>query len=114
MRLISSRHTAELSAFVRRSTPARCFLPKFETKASISRKPGNRLQHAGSIKSGQLCLIDNIGQDAYWILMAINFLGLEMVVLFWPETKGISLEHMDTIFGQVDMVRHTKGNIPVL
>jgi len=27
-----------------------------------------------------------------------------MVFLFWPETKGISLEHMDQIFGEVDKV----------
>jgi hypothetical protein len=44
--------------------------------------------------------------------MAINLLGLTMVVLFWPETKGISLEHMDIIFGQVDMVEAYKGEHP--
>lgn len=26
------------------------------------------------------------------------------VVLFWPETKGISLEHMDRLFGGIDRV----------
>jgi hypothetical protein len=57
-------------------------------------------------------MFDNIGHDAYWILMAINLLGLAMVVLFWPETEGISLEHMDTIFGQVDMVEAYKGEHP--
>jgi hypothetical protein len=57
-------------------------------------------------------MFDNICHDAYWILMAINLLGLAMVVLFWPETKGISLEHMDTIFGQVDMVEAYKGEHP--
>ena len=36
--------------------------------------------------------------------MGINLLGLIVVLLFWPETKGISLEHMDKIFGQVDKV----------
>jgi hypothetical protein len=54
-------------------------------------------------------MFDKVGHDAYWILMAINLLGLAMVVLFWPETKGISLEHMDAIFGQVDMVEAYKG-----
>jgi hypothetical protein len=29
-------------------------------------------------------------------------------VLFWPETKGISLEHMDRIFGEVDKVEAFK------
>jgi MFS family permease len=49
-------------------------------------------------------MFDNVGHDAYWILMGINLIGLVVVVLFWPETKGISLEHMDKIFGQVDKV----------
>ena len=49
-------------------------------------------------------MFDNIGHNAYWILMGINLIGLTVVVLFWPETKGISLEHMDKIFGQVDKV----------
>lgn len=49
-------------------------------------------------------MFDNVGHDAYWILMGINLIGLIVVVLFWPETKGISLEHMDQIFGQVDKV----------
>jgi hypothetical protein len=49
-------------------------------------------------------MFDNVGHDAYWILMGINLIGLIVVVLFWPETKGISLEHMDRIFGQVDKV----------
>lgn len=49
-------------------------------------------------------MFDNVGHDAYWILMGINLIGLIVVVLFWPETKGISLEHMDKIFGQIDKV----------
>lgn len=39
-------------------------------------------------------MFDNVGHNAYWILVAINALGCAMVFLFWPETKGISLEHM--------------------
>jgi hypothetical protein len=49
-------------------------------------------------------MFNNVGHNAYWILMAINLLGLAVVVLFWPETKGISLEHMDKLFGEVDKV----------
>lgn len=49
-------------------------------------------------------MFDNVGHNAYWILMGINLAGLIVVVLFWPETKGISLEHMDKIFGEVDKV----------
>jgi len=49
-------------------------------------------------------MFNNVGHDAYWILVGINLIGLTVVVLFWPETKGISLEHMDRIFGEVDKV----------
>jgi len=49
-------------------------------------------------------MFDNVGHNAYWILVAINAFGCAMVYLFWPETKGISLEHMDQIFGEVDKV----------
>lgn len=49
-------------------------------------------------------MFGNVGHNAYWILVGINAFGCAMVVLFWPETKGISLEHMDRIFGEVDTV----------
>jgi MFS family permease len=54
-------------------------------------------------------MFDNVGHDAYWILMGINLVGLIVVVLFWPETKGISLEHMDKLFGEVDKVEAWRG-----
>jgi hypothetical protein len=44
------------------------------------------------------------GHNAYWILVGINALGFVAVFFLWPETKGISLEHMDHIFGEVDKV----------
>jgi len=53
-------------------------------------------------------MFSNVGHDAYWILVGINLIGLIVVVLFWPETKGISLEHMDRIFGEVDKVEAFK------
>ena len=46
----------------------------------------------------------NLGHDAYYILMAINIISLTVIALFWPETKGVSLEHMYHIFGEVDKV----------
>ena len=49
-------------------------------------------------------MFDNVGHNAYYILVAINLLGLVVVVLFWPETKGVGLERMDKIFGEVDKV----------
>ena len=46
----------------------------------------------------------NVGHDAYYILMGINIVSLAVVILFWPETKGIGLEHMSRVFGGVDQV----------
>lgn len=53
-------------------------------------------------------MFDSVGHNAYWILMGINVLGLVAVILFWPETKGISLEHMNQIFGETDHVEAFK------
>ncbi|KIV81644.1 hypothetical protein PV11_03814 [Exophiala sideris] len=44
------------------------------------------------------------GHNAYWILVGINALGFVAVFFLWPETKGVSLEHMDRLFGEVDKV----------
>lgn len=46
----------------------------------------------------------NIGGRSYWILCGLNTIALISVVFILPETKGISLERMDAIFGQVDAV----------
>ncbi|KZO91082.1 general substrate transporter [Calocera viscosa TUFC12733] len=54
-------------------------------------------------------MFDTVGHNAYWILVGINTLGFLMVLFFWPETKGISLEHMDKIFGEVDQVEAYRG-----
>jgi hypothetical protein len=53
-------------------------------------------------------MFDNVGHNAYYILVGINLLGLIAVVLFWPETKGISLEHMDRLFDGIDRVEAYK------
>jgi len=54
-------------------------------------------------------MFDTVGHNAYWILVGINTLGFLMVLFFWPETKGISLEHMEKIFGEVDAADAFKG-----
>jgi hypothetical protein len=48
--------------------------------------------------------VANVGHNADYILVAITLLGLIAVVLFWPETKGISLEHNDRLFDGIDKV----------
>jgi hypothetical protein len=53
-------------------------------------------------------MFDNVGHNAYYILVGINLLGLIAVILFWPETKGISLEHMDGLFDGIDRVEAYK------
>lgn len=50
-------------------------------------------------------MFDTVGHNAYYILMGINIISLTVIVLFWPETKGISLEHMSRLFGEVDAVQ---------
>lgn len=37
-------------------------------------------------------------------LFSLNVVAMVSVILILPETKGISLERMDAIFGQVDAV----------
>ncbi|OQV11149.1 hypothetical protein CLAIMM_15033 [Cladophialophora immunda] len=49
-------------------------------------------------------MFGNVGHNAYWILVGINLIGFIVVFFLWPETKGISLEHMDHLFGEVDKV----------
>lgn len=45
-----------------------------------------------------------VGGLSYWLLFGLNTVALISVVLILPETKGISLEHMDKLFGEVDAV----------
>lgn len=58
-------------------------------------------------------MFERVGVNSYFILMGINLLGLIVVVLFWPETKGISLEHMDRIFGEVDKVEAYRKEVEI-
>ncbi|KAJ4152895.1 hypothetical protein LMH87_009415 [Akanthomyces muscarius] len=45
-----------------------------------------------------------VGGKSYWLLFGLNSLCLLSVVFILPETKGVSLERMDKIFGEVDAV----------
>ncbi|GAB7364469.1 hypothetical protein MBLNU230_g5279t1 [Neophaeotheca triangularis] len=47
---------------------------------------------------------DQVGGLSYWLIFALNFVALVAVILILPETKGVSLERMDKIFGEVDAV----------
>jgi len=41
---------------------------------------------------------------SYWLLFSLNVAALISVIFILPETKGISLERMEKIFGQLDFV----------
>ncbi|KAM0698835.1 hypothetical protein Q7P36_000879 [Cladosporium allicinum] len=47
---------------------------------------------------------EQVGGLSYWLLFSLNTVALISVVIILPETKGISLERMDRIFGQIDTV----------
>ena len=47
---------------------------------------------------------DEVGPRSYWLLFSLNAVALIRVICILPETKGISLEHMDKIFRQIDTV----------
>ncbi|CZR54495.1 probable ascus development protein 3 [Phialocephala subalpina] len=45
-----------------------------------------------------------VGAKSYWLLFSLNVVALISVIFILPETKGISLERMDKLFGEVDAV----------
>jgi MFS family permease len=47
---------------------------------------------------------EEVGAKSYWLIFSLNVVALISVIIILPETKGISLERMDAIFGQVDAV----------
>jgi len=47
---------------------------------------------------------EQVGGLSYWLLFSLNTVALISVIVILPETKGISLERMDRIFGQIDTV----------
>ncbi|KAI0408497.1 general substrate transporter [Xylaria palmicola] len=54
----------------------------------------------GSIAAAQIWPvgIEAIGSDIYFFFMAINFVCIPIILLFYPETRGVSLEDMDPLF----------------
>ncbi|CAH0019941.1 unnamed protein product, partial [Clonostachys rhizophaga] len=53
---------------------------------------------------------EQVGGKSYWLLFALNTVLLISVIFILPETKGVSLERMDTIFGEVDAVAAGEAN----
>lgn len=51
------------------------------------------------------------GLKCLFFFFAVNILLVVFVFFFVPETKGISLEHMDTVFGGAD---HTEKGAQML
>ncbi|KAF2967445.1 hypothetical protein GQX73_g6144 [Xylaria multiplex] len=54
----------------------------------------------GSIVAAQVWPvgIETIGSNIYFFFMAINFACIPIILLFYPETKGVPLEDMDLLF----------------
>ncbi|QIW96337.1 hypothetical protein AMS68_001855 [Peltaster fructicola] len=46
-----------------------------------------------------------VGAKSYWLLFSLNLAAMVSVIFILPETKGISLERMDAIFGSIDAVQ---------
>lgn len=47
---------------------------------------------------------EEVGPKSYWLLFGLNVIALLSVILILPETKGISLERIDKIFGQASLL----------
>lgn len=45
-----------------------------------------------------------VGPRSYWLLFSLNVVALISVIAILPETKGVSLERMDKMFGEIDAV----------
>ncbi|KAI5306039.1 hypothetical protein KEM56_002462 [Ascosphaera pollenicola] len=54
---------------------------------------------------------NKVGGKSYWLLFGLNSACFTLVLLFLPETKGVSLEKMDAIFGSVDIPQPEKIQI---
>lgn len=55
---------------------------------------------------------DEVGPRAYWLLFSLNVAAGLSVYFILPETKGISLERMDAIFGSTDAVEGGENEEP--
>jgi hypothetical protein len=70
----------------------------------------------GSIVVGQFFPvgIQNIGSKTYFIFFAINAASMIIMIIWYPETKGKTLEEMDGLFGKLlnenDVEGHGSGD----
>jgi hypothetical protein len=64
-------------------------------------------------------MISNIGFGTYFVFAASLTLAIPFVYFFLPETKGLSLEETDTLFGvggphAAEMVDEEKARIEIV
>ncbi|KAI0450814.1 general substrate transporter [Xylaria acuta] len=70
----------------------------------------------GSIVAAQVWPvgIESIGSNIYFFFMAINFACIPIILLFYPETKGVPLEEMDLLFRRsqrlLDAAHYNEGD----
>ncbi|KAM0566866.1 hypothetical protein ACHAP6_005511 [Verticillium nonalfalfae] len=50
-----------------------------------------------------------LGSKVYFIFMVVNVLCIPIILIFYPETKGIALEDMDALFGKVATAQGVDG-----
>ncbi|KAJ3755671.1 sugar transporter [Lentinula raphanica] len=53
--------------------------------------------------------INNIGYKFYLVFVCFNFVNLIIIIFFFPETKGKTLEEMAEIFGDPVLDKHREG-----
>lgn len=66
----------------------------------------------GSIVVGQFFPvgIQNIGSKTYYIFFAINAASMIIMIIWYPETKGKTLEEMDGLFGKLLTENDVEGH----
>ncbi|KAF2431494.1 MFS sugar transporter-like protein [Tothia fuscella] len=74
-----------------------------------------------SLMGQTLCLIaltqpwpkfnKQVGGKSYWLLFSLNVVAMISVIFILPETKGVSLERMDKLFGEIDYVDAREAEI---
>jgi len=65
----------------------------------------------GAIIVGQVwpVAVGNIGARTFFIFMAFNVVGVILVYTMYPETKGLSLEDIDSHFGKINIHTDSEG-----
>ena len=67
----------------------------------------------GSIVVGQFFPvgIQNIGSKTYFIFFAINVASMIIMIIWYPETMGKTLEEMDGLFGKLLTDTESRGHV---